>query len=205
MIEMFQHPPDARRKVMQDLAKRCNLEDKVLIDLGSKFGHASNEIKSKRRIKVDINKNVKPDILCDLSSSIPIKDDAIDICIAGEILEHIYNSKRFVEEMKRILKDGGYAIVSVPNVCSLKYRIKFLFGGIPAHAAKADCTFPEPWHWGHVRDYNFTELTSLFKQRGFEVIDEKTSALSLFGKVIVPNYLLWRTLGDDVIIRVRKK
>jgi 2-polyprenyl-3-methyl-5-hydroxy-6-metoxy-1,4-benzoquinol methylase len=65
----------------------------------------------------------------------------LDICIASEVLEHIYHSKKLISEIKRILKPYGFLILSVPNICSLKYRVAFLIGKIPAHAAKADCTY----------------------------------------------------------------
>lgn len=200
---MFPDPNDARRDVTRKLIKSCDPTGKVVIDLGAKFGAATDTIKCKERIKLDLDKEVKPEILCDLSEGIPLKSDSVDICAACDILEHVYHSHRFVEEIRRILKDGGYAILSVPNICSLKYRILFLFGHIPSHAAKADCTFPEAWKRGHVRDYNFNELASLLKEHGFEIIDKKTAGLSFIMKIIIPNFLLPKTFGDSVIIKAR--
>ncbi len=42
------------------------------------------------------------------------KSSTFDVVITSEILEHVLNPERVLKEIKRIMKDTGYAIVSVP-------------------------------------------------------------------------------------------
>lgn len=43
-----------------------------------------------------------------------ISDDSFDIVILSEVLEHTVNPFSAIEEVYRMLKDGGYVIVTVP-------------------------------------------------------------------------------------------
>jgi 2-polyprenyl-3-methyl-5-hydroxy-6-metoxy-1,4-benzoquinol methylase len=44
------------------------------------------------------------------------KSNSLDFITFWEVLEHIDNPKEVVEEVKRLLKPGGYMIISVPNI-----------------------------------------------------------------------------------------
>ena len=51
-----------------------------------------------------------------------------DVIIAGEVIEHVYNTDNFLEEIYRTLKPKGYLIISTPNLASWWDRIYLLFG-----------------------------------------------------------------------------
>jgi SAM-dependent methyltransferase len=88
-----------------------------IIDLGGK--------KINKRGDFDINNynlNVKyanlsedsrPDFLCDISS-VPVDDNSFDGAILSEVIEHLPEPKRALEEAFRILKPGGYAMICAP-------------------------------------------------------------------------------------------
>ena len=179
-----------RIQIIKDLIVSCNPSNKIICDLGSGKKGTTQNIKYKKRITIDIDKTNNPHIIHDLTKGIPLSDKSVDIIVAGEILEHIYNSKKFINEIKRILKNDGYIILSCPNICSLKYRIAFLLGKIPAHAAKADLTYKDN-RLGHVRDYNFYEVKKILK--GFRIVTEKSDSM------------LPKNLGNSVIIMAQLK
>ncbi len=83
-------------------------QDKIIVDLGAGNNPVSNSIQCKKRITVDISPDVNPDIVCDLNTGIPLKDESADVIIACQVIEHIYHSKKFIGEIKRILKLGGH-------------------------------------------------------------------------------------------------
>lgn len=151
-----------RWDIMKSFIFSCDPVNKVIVDLGAGNPAITDGIPCKKRIKIDINPETKPDIIADLTRGIPLPDNSVDIAVASEILEHIYHSKRFISEIRRVLINGGYLILSTPNICSLKYRIAFLLGRIPAHAAKADMFYKDD-RPGHIRDYNFYEVEQLSK------------------------------------------
>lgn len=49
----------------------------------------------------------------------PFHKNQFDCAISFEVLEHIPNSDHFLEETHKILKDGGYFIISVPHLSRL--------------------------------------------------------------------------------------
>lgn len=66
---------------------------------------------------------------CDFNREpIPIENETVDLVLATEVFEHLHNYHFFASEVARILRQGGYAVVTVPNVARLRNRIKLLFG-----------------------------------------------------------------------------
>ncbi len=200
---MFEQFGKIRLRIIRNFLLSCNPDGSVIADLGAGDPAVTDGFNCRKRIKIDINPRTKPDIIHDLTSGIPLKNGCADICVASEILEHIYNSKYFLTEIARILKDRGYLILSCPNICSLKYRLSFLFGKIPSHAAKSDCTYSDDKP-GHIRDYNFQEAQNLLETTGFIVNQRKSDGLSYKGRTIIPPVLLPVTFQDSVILFAQK-
>jgi len=63
-----------------------------------------------------------------LNEEFPEGSEVYDSAVACEILEHIYQENRFIENVANLLKPNGIFIGSVPNAFRLKNRFKFLFG-----------------------------------------------------------------------------
>lgn len=51
----------------------------------------------------------------DLNEKWKIKSNSIDVLVANQIIEHISDIDHFISEIKRVLRRGGYAIVSTEN------------------------------------------------------------------------------------------
>ena len=198
---MFEPFAKVRVDTMRELVNKCYPRDKVICDIGSGSPVISDTIISKKIIKVDVDDTYKPDVVCDITKGFPFDENSIDICIAGEIIEHIYESRKFLKEISRVLRNNGFLILSCPNICSLKNRIQFLLGEIPPFAAKADCTYEKDWP-GHIRDYNFKDMVKLLNQN-FKVLDKKSDGVNFRNKTILPNWILPITLGDSIIIRAQ--
>ena len=60
------------------------------------------------------------DIQIDISNMVNIKSGTYDLVIACDVLEHVENDKKAVSEIYRILKPGGYAIITVPQKDNLE-------------------------------------------------------------------------------------
>lgn len=72
---------------------------------------------------------------------IPLKDNAVDVVVTFETIEHIEDYNAFLREVKRVLKPDGLAIISTPN----------------------DLEFAEGNHF-HLHEFEYKELTSLLKK-----------------------------------------
>lgn len=75
--------------------------------------------------------------------NLPFEDKTFNVVTSFETIEHIEDDKAQVQEVLRVLKDGGIYIVSTPNAWS-----EHLFGKTKYH----------------VRDYNYDGITSLLSE-----------------------------------------
>jgi len=61
-----------------------------------------------------IHKNEYIDVACDLAKGIPFKNGEFDTIILSDVLEHIPNPEMLLEEIYRVLSDGGKLLLNVP-------------------------------------------------------------------------------------------
>ncbi|MBD3311958.1 methyltransferase domain-containing protein [archaeon] len=117
----------------------------------------------------------------------PYKDDYFDLIIAGDIIEHVYDTENFVKECHRILKKGGELIISTPNINSYQNRFLVLIGKMPLWIDYAP-NLKSYKHYkttGHVRVFNKKTLTRLLETYGFKV--DKLTGAGLVGDAELMN------------------
>lgn len=56
----------------------------------------------------------RPDVVCS-ALDLPFPDDSFDTVVSTEVLEHVPNPQRALREMHRVLKPGGFLILSTPQ------------------------------------------------------------------------------------------
>jgi len=121
--------------------QKCNLDkQKTLsyLDIGSGNGALIKLLSSAYDLDVNAcdytNKlmeipNQQVDV-CDLNTqNLPYNDEHFDLITMTEVVEHIENHRKTISEISRVLRPGGIAIISTPNILNLKSRIRFLFCG----------------------------------------------------------------------------
>ena len=166
-----------------------------LIDLGCDDGDITMRIAKKLQSKditgIDIiedelnkakEKNIKT-YKMDLNNKLEFKDESYDVINANQVIEHIADVDLFVSEVKRILKKGGYAIISTENASSWCNIFASLMGwqifsltnfskyrnGI-GNPFSLNSDSKEYSSWNHVRIWNIRGLKDYFELLGFEVI-----------------------------------
>jgi len=101
--------------------------------------------------------DVKADI-CDL----PFKDNSYDVIFCNHVLEHIPNDELAMQELYRVLKPGGFAILQIPQ--DLKRATTFEDDSIRDPKKRAEIF----GQYDHVRIYGRDYFTKL-EEKGFEV------------------------------------
>lgn len=136
------------------------VKGKVVLDIASGSGYGTFVLASaaKKVYGVEIDKDSvayskknysKSNIeyLQGSAEAIPLADNSVDVVVTFETIEHIKNYKKFLSEMKRVLKPDGVALVSTPN----------------------DPEFPEDNHF-HLHEFEYDELKAELKKH-FEHIE----------------------------------
>lgn len=69
--------------------------------------------------RLDAASNRKVRIMCsDLEKKWPFPNNYFDVVISNQVIEHIVDIDHFIQEIYRILKPGGYCVVSTENLSS---------------------------------------------------------------------------------------
>jgi len=222
------HPIPRVEEVLK-LLRKFKIKATAYLDLGCSDGQITEEVAkivdAKEVFGIDIDCNALESAKLrgiktfnlDLSKDrIPLNDGSVDLITAFEVIEHLVNPDNMLKEAYRVLRRGGYFIISCPNLswwvnrivlalgyqpyltnCSLYYDVGKLWRPL-----KSGCT------GGHLRSYTLRALKELLEIYKFHVIKVKATTIT-----IVPKWLrtldvliakLRPSLGLNIIILARK-
>ena len=125
-----------------------------------------------------------------------------DVVFAGEVLEHIFETDSFLQNIRKVLKPGGFLVLSTPNLASLGRRILLLFGMNPV----MELTTRDN-QAGHVRYFVFKSLKTILNDNGFSIVEFTSDVVNFnFNGTLCSNRLakLVPTLGRSLIIKAAK-
>ncbi len=143
-------------------------------------------------------------VLLDASQSLPFRDGSVAGIMAGELIEHLFNTIAFLKETERILKPGGILVLTTPNTATLQDRVGFLFGERPRQLNRTN-----PYLRLHTSHSTPSSLRKDFESTGFEPLSFESN----FVRWYLPSGS-WRDsrklaqmfpdLGGDLIMSARK-
>lgn len=126
---------DAIHRRAVELLRAC-ADDRIgtVLDVGCGTGSLRVSLGGfyKRYVGVDVIRHegfpADADFLrADLDTGkLPLKDGEIDAVLALETIEHVENPRAFLRELARVLKPGGWLIVTTPNQLSLLSKATLL-------------------------------------------------------------------------------
>ena len=116
----------------------------------------------------------------DLNGKLPFPSHSFDVVTSNQVIEHLLETDTFVEEIYRVLKPGGYAVVSTENLAAW-HNVFALSLGLPAFSqhvsSRKDVGNPislvseqdlKPG-WSHVKIFTLSGLSALFGLHRFSV------------------------------------
>ena len=117
----------------------------------------ANQINPGRFAIQDLSSDDLPSELAEIS---------FDTIISTEVIEHLYDPRKFIDFAKRTLlkNGGGDLILSTPYHGYLKNLALALTGKMDSH-------FGPLWDGGHIKFWSKKTLSLLLEEKGFEVTD----------------------------------
>ncbi|MBW4642090.1 MAG: class I SAM-dependent methyltransferase [Goleter apudmare HA4340-LM2] len=90
---------------------------------------------------------------------LPFANKTFNFVNSYHVLEHVEDDNFLIQEIHRVLKDDGWAVISVPDVNNLqtmaKYQLKF------------DKPYLDPTH---IREYTLSEIKNKINKYEFEIV-----------------------------------
>ncbi len=179
------------RRRLDKITELVDLEGKKILDVGCGMGVWLNQFSKftdpENVYGSDIDQDLIKEIPADIAPQTNLKvcpgeqldfaDNTFDIVFTNEVLEHVDDDRRVVEEIVRVLKPGGKFICFTPNrgwpfeQHGIFLGKKYIWGNIPLL----------PWmpKWvhmrlaPHVRNYNNSEVKRLFDGLPIQIIYHK--------------------------------
>lgn len=118
----------------------------------------------------------------DLNEPLPLDSETFDVVVANQVFEHLHHTDLFIREIYRVLRCGGYSIISTPNLAAWHNVVCLFLGWTPFSAGISDeINIGNPLHTSykkkaaggiyptHRRVPTYRGLRELFQYHGFEV------------------------------------
>jgi 2-polyprenyl-3-methyl-5-hydroxy-6-metoxy-1,4-benzoquinol methylase len=110
------------------------------------------------------------DILSDdIKEGLPLKwngqntEGMFDMVFAGEIIEHVEDTDRFLAEIRRVLAPSGKLVITTPNLLSFENRLRMLCGRYPMYVEY------RKGGDGHIQVYTTRVLAAQLRRNGFQI------------------------------------
>lgn len=142
VLPKLSHPKTIEKAV--DLVLAEDLRGKRVLDLGAGHGSFCSAFESRvgehglRPGNVltacdlyaqEIRTETVPRVGADFDRGLPFADATFDVVVCVEVIEHVRNQPALMAEIYRVLKPGGRAIVSTPNILNANGRLRYLVTG----------------------------------------------------------------------------
>ena len=99
---------------------------------------------------------------------LPYADASVDAACSLEVVEHVEDQFAFARELHRILKPGGNAIISTPNILNLNSRWRNLHSGFAVLFDPLLMSSNDPVHTsGHIHPVSYYYLAYQLRRAGF--------------------------------------
>lgn len=157
----------------------------------------------------------------DLNTDLPLdlKPASFDAILCSEVIEHVFSPDDLLDEISRLLKPEGYAVLTTPNLASWKNRIVLMLGWQPfatevSTRGRYGNPFAPAGHpAGHIRLFTLPALREMALVAGLRPARVGGLTLTSPQQNIVGNLsragdmLLGRfpSLADRLIIRLEKE
>lgn len=105
------------------------------------------------------------------AQDLPFESSTFEAVFALEVLEHVFDPVKVLSEIKRVLKNNGYAVILVPSD-NLLFRIIWFFWLEFYPRGRV-------WRETHIQTYRGNYLKVILDEVGFKIVKEKKFLLGM--------------------------
>ncbi len=179
------------RRRFEEISKMTTPVSGKVLDIGCADGVFTRVImdktKAKEIIGIDVlersiewskkhwKKNKKMKFMVADAHKLPFRSNTFDAVFSLEMLEHVFYPMTVLNEVKRVLKRGGYAIFLVPSE-SLLFKIVWFLWRFSGRMV---------WKDAHVQTYQNNYLLDICKEAKFKILESKKFLLGMLHAVKV--------------------
>ena len=110
--------PD-RYLLKQQIKKHAHYLEGIILDAGSgEIRRYKSFFKFEKYLTLDVRPESGADIIGSVEN-IPLENSSVDSVVSTQVLEHIKNPAKAISEFYRVLKPGGYCLVTAPQLSEL--------------------------------------------------------------------------------------
>jgi len=189
----------ALKKYQEDILNYVEINDKhVFLDCGCNDAKWTLKIIEKgrfrmkncygieiidERIKLAEEKGIEVK-KANLNDNLPFESNFFDVIHANQVIEHLYDTHKFLKELYGITKNGGYVIICTENLASWHNIFALLFGWQPFSLTNISPNYfgignplaphykekmPNPNSWQHIRVLAYKGLIEHIEEVGFKI------------------------------------
>ncbi len=181
------------------LGKWLDVKDKKVLDIGCGFGELcwlATSLGAQSVVGVNLSQEeidcAKPHMQAtfirqDISDYLSqCESESVDVIYALNILEHLTedNLIKILDQVKRILRDGGQLIAMVPNATST-------YGAMTRY-----------WDITHVQSFTPSSVWQLLRACGFSKVEFAEWGPRVHGPISFCRYLLWQFIRLAIYFRL---
>lgn len=193
---------DSKKDNLQILDIGCN--DGELTKLYESYGNVLGTDINKKAIEQCKKKGLN--CLCiSTDDLVRTHKNSFDIVIAGDIIEHIFDTDAFLQSIYKLLKKDGILLLTTPNLASIGRRIMLLIGKNPF--IEFSTKLPsEEINVGHIRYYTISNIEYQLKENRFNDIQIFGDRINVLPGVYVPYTVakFFPTLSRNFLICAKK-
>jgi 2-polyprenyl-3-methyl-5-hydroxy-6-metoxy-1,4-benzoquinol methylase len=151
-------------------------------------------------------------VKANLNGPLPFPDASFDVVICQEGIEHMPNQLHLFQELNRILRPGGRAIITTPNYSNLRTRLSYLLLESEAYKLMAPNEADSVWasdnahtihdvYLGHIFFANLTKQRVLAALSGMRIVEVHPTRVNYTSLALLPFYYPWMRLAGWVARR----
>lgn len=145
-------------------------------------------------------------VKANLNDKLPFADASFDVVICQEGIEHMPNQLHLFQELNRVLRPGGRAIVTTPNYSNLRTRLSYLLLESEAYKLMPPNEVDSIWasekahnihdvYLGHIFFANITKQRALAALSGLRIVEVHPSRVNYTSLLLLPFYYPWMWLA----------